>query len=144
MPSNYEFVDRGDDMPRQATFKLPAMSVGNLVRLRGQIEQHLAQRRKNLEQQLSELSSYITKASNGASRQSPTKRIKVRPKYRGPEGETWAGRGMHPRWLAALIKQGHRLDEYLIGAKPAKAAATRRRAPTKKSSRKKTRARAKG
>jgi DNA-binding protein H-NS len=24
---------------------------------------------------------------------------KVAPKYRGPPGETWAGRGAKPRWL---------------------------------------------
>ena len=143
MPSNYELVDWGDDMPRQATFKLPAMSVRNLVQLRGQIDQHLAQRRKNLELQLSELSSYITKASNGVGKQIPTKRLKVPPKYRGPKGETWAGRGMHPRWLAALIKRGHKLEEYAIGARQGKAAASRAKTATKKSNRKRAKAKAK-
>jgi DNA-binding protein H-NS len=130
-------------MTRQATFKLPAMSVGNLIQLRGQIDQHLAQRRKNLEQQLSELSSYITKASNSAGKQSPTKRNKVKAKYRGPKGETWAGRGLHPRWLAALITQGHKLQEYAIGARRGKAAALRTKTATKKSNRKRAKAKPK-
>lgn len=131
-------------MARQATFKLTGISVGNLVELRGQIDQHLAQRRKDLEQQLSRISGYITKASNAAAgKPNPAKGIKVKPKYQGPKGETWAGRGMRPVWLAALIKQGHRLDEYLIGATRAKAAASRKRPPTKKSSRKKAKAKAK-
>jgi len=129
-------------MPRQATFKLPAMSVGNLLQFRGQIDQHLAQRRKNLEKQLSELSSYIT-ASDGAGKLNPTKGIKVKPKYRSPKGETWAGRGMHPRWLAALMKQGHKLEEYVIGARQAKPAALRAKTATKKSNRKRAKAKAK-
>jgi DNA-binding protein H-NS len=39
---------------------------------------------------------------------------KVPPKYRGPSGETWAGRGARPRWLAASIKGGKKLDDFLI------------------------------
>jgi len=31
---------------------------------------------------------------------------KVAPKYRGPNGETWAGRGARPRWMQEAIKQG--------------------------------------
>ena len=33
---------------------------------------------------------------------------KVAPKYRNPANpkETWTGRGMQPRWLAALTKKG--------------------------------------
>jgi len=39
----------------------------------------------------------------------------VAPKYRGPNGETWASRGAMPRWLSALIKEGHSVEEFLIG-----------------------------
>jgi DNA-binding protein H-NS len=42
--------------------------------------------------------------------------VKGPPKYRGPEGETGAGRGATPRWLAALFKEGHSIEEFLIGA----------------------------
>lgn len=38
----------------------------------------------------------------------------VAPKYRGPNGETWTGRGRQPKWLAALIAEGHALEEFLI------------------------------
>ena len=124
-------------MARQSTFKLTLMSVGNLVELRGQIERHLAQRRKNLEQQLSRISGYINKAGYGARKPNPAKGIKVKPKYRGPKGETWAGRGMRPVWLAALIKEGHKLEEYAIGVKQA---ATRKKVATKRSARQKRKA----
>jgi DNA-binding protein H-NS len=44
------------------------------------------------------------------------KGVKIAPKYRGPGGETWAGRGATPRWLSALLKEGHSIEEFLIGA----------------------------
>jgi DNA-binding protein H-NS len=36
------------------------------------------------------------------------------PKYRGPHGETWSGRGRMPNWLAALEATGRRKEEFLI------------------------------
>ena len=39
---------------------------------------------------------------------------KVPPKYRGPSGETWAGRGAKPRWLVAAVKGGKKIDDFLI------------------------------
>jgi hypothetical protein len=50
-------------------------------------------------------------------------RVTVPPKYRGPGGETWAGRGATPRWLKALVKEGRPVEEFLIGAGCRKAAA---------------------
>jgi DNA-binding protein H-NS len=40
----------------------------------------------------------------------------VVPKYRNPErpSETWAGRGKKPRWLAAQLKSGKRIDDFRI------------------------------
>ena len=35
-------------------------------------------------------------------------------KYRGPNGETWSGRGLMPRWLAALVAQGQSKDSFAI------------------------------
>lgn len=35
-------------------------------------------------------------------------------KYRGPNDESWSGRGLAPKWLAALVAAGHSKDEYLI------------------------------
>lgn len=41
---------------------------------------------------------------------------KVKPKYRNPANrlETWAGRGLQPRWLVASLKLGKKLDDFLI------------------------------
>jgi DNA-binding protein H-NS len=47
-------------------------------------------------------------------RGSALKGKKVPPKYRSPDGETWAGRGATPRWLKAAIKEGKTLETFLI------------------------------
>jgi len=38
----------------------------------------------------------------------------VAAKYRGPNGETWSGRGLTPRWLATLVAQGQSKDDFAI------------------------------
>ena len=40
----------------------------------------------------------------------------VAPKYRGPNGETWSGRGLTPKWLSTLVAQGSTKEQYLISA----------------------------
>jgi len=41
---------------------------------------------------------------------------KVAPKYRNPanRSETWAGRGLQPKWLKAALKSGKKLDDFKI------------------------------
>jgi DNA-binding protein H-NS len=38
----------------------------------------------------------------------------VAPKYKGPNGETWSGRGLAPKWLSALIASGQTKESFLI------------------------------
>lgn len=38
----------------------------------------------------------------------------VAAKYRGPNGETWSGRGLMPRWLSALVAQGKSKESFAI------------------------------
>ena len=38
----------------------------------------------------------------------------VAAKFQGPNGETWSGRGLTPRWLATLLEQGRTKDEFAI------------------------------
>ena len=42
---------------------------------------------------------------------------RVFPKYQNPSkpSETWSGRGKQPRWLAAALENGHRIEEFVIG-----------------------------
>ncbi len=40
---------------------------------------------------------------------------KVAPKYRDPaSGQTWSGRGLHPRWLKQALDGGARLSDFAI------------------------------
>ena len=39
----------------------------------------------------------------------------VAAKYRGPDGQTWTGRGLTPRWMKTLIDSGRTRDEFVIG-----------------------------
>lgn len=40
--------------------------------------------------------------------------IAVAAKYRGPEGQTWSGRGLTPRWLATLLTEGRTKEDFAI------------------------------
>ena len=42
----------------------------------------------------------------------------VAPKFRGHNGEVWSGRGLTPRWLATLIEQGRKKEEFAINNEP--------------------------
>lgn len=48
-------------------------------------------------------------------------RAKVADKYRGNEGQTWTGRGMKPKWVAAHLEAGGKLEDLLINKEPATA-----------------------
>ena len=39
-------------------------------------------------------------------------------KYRGPNGETWSGRGRPPRWLTALEAEGRDRKEFAVEREP--------------------------
>ena len=38
----------------------------------------------------------------------------VAAKFRGPQGETWSGRGLMPRWLSALVAEGQPKENFAI------------------------------
>ena len=53
-------------------------------------------------------------AKAGSALKANDKRLKVKPKYRNKKGETWAGRGKPPRWMAAELKAGKKKEDFLI------------------------------
>lgn len=55
-----------------------------------------------------------TAGKPAARKRSATAGSSVAPKYRGPNGETWSGRGLMPKWLAALVAQGRSKQEFAI------------------------------
>src|SRR5690348_7392943 len=95
-----------------AKTNLTSMSVDAFLKLRDDVGKALSQRTNELQGQLSRLGIEIGSRTRG--RKSALKGRKVAPKYRGPSGETWAGRGARPRWLVAAIKGGKKLENFLI------------------------------
>ena len=104
-----------------ADVNLKNMDVDALLTLRADVDRLLAERGRDLQRQLALLGVEGGKRrgrpAGKAARTSAMKGVKVPPKYRGPGGETWAGRGATPRWLSALLKEGHSIEEFLIGAR---------------------------
>src|SRR4051794_28261961 len=94
-------------MPKGST-SLAAMSVEALLKLRDDIGTMLTSKTHELRRQLQRLEGTSSeRGKRGGRRAHPTKGSKLAAKYRGPDGETWAGRGARPRWLQTLLKQGH-------------------------------------
>ena len=92
---------------------LSGMTVEALMDLRKRVEARLVEHRAQLEKQLERMGRAIAaRVVRGGG--SVLKGMKVPPKYRGPSGETWAGRGARPLWLVAAIKGGKKLDDFLI------------------------------
>ena len=110
---------------------LAGLDFQGLMDLRDQVDKALSGYRSTLERQLEALGSSVAslggKVARGM-RGSKLKGTKVAPKYRGPDGDTWAGRGATPRWLNAAIKEGKKLEDFLIDkATPTKRATKRRK-----------------
>jgi DNA-binding protein H-NS len=109
---------------------LKSMSVEKLQDLSSKVEaairQKLIERRHELESELSKLDRVGGDGRRKIGRGAPRGvRGPVAAKYRNPENpaETWAGRGLKPRWLTAAMKSGKKLDDFLI-AGAAKASAS--------------------
>lgn len=104
------------------TPKLKDMDVDALLKLRSQVDSQLASRRGDLQKQLARFPGASTVVRRNG-RSSALKGVKVKPKYRDAKtGDTWSGRGMKPRWLAAALKGGKKLQDFLIDKAPRKAA----------------------
>jgi DNA-binding protein H-NS len=112
-----------------AKVNISRMDVQSLMDLRRRVDERLLEHRAELQQQLQRLDRAI--AVVGGARVvrgggSVLKGRKVAPKYRSPSGETWAGRGARPLWLVAAIKEGKKLENFLI-AKSARKGRKKRR-----------------
>ena len=110
---------------------LAGLDFQGLMDLREEVEDALSGHRSTLEKQLEALGSSVAsfggKVARGM-RGSTLRGTKVAPKYRSPDGDTWAGRGATPRWLVAAIKEGKKLEDFLIDkATPTKRATKRRK-----------------
>jgi DNA-binding protein H-NS len=107
------------------------MSLAELLQLRDEIETALngriAMEHDELQSKMAELAALTRKRSKTlasvrrrgskvgrARKPHPLKGKKVKPRYRGPKGETWAGRGLAPNWLTELEKKGKKREQFLV------------------------------
>lgn len=44
----------------------------------------------------------------------PDGRSNLKVTHRGPNGETWKGKGVYPKWLQALVDKGKKADDYRV------------------------------
>jgi DNA-binding protein H-NS len=86
--------------------------------------------RRALESKLSKLGRYSGGPGRAEGFERGGARGAVAPKYRNPDNhsETWAGRGLKPRWLAAAIKEGKKIEDFAIDGGGAKATTTGKKA----------------
>lgn len=111
---------------------LKAMSIDKLSNLRDQVDaiinSKVAEERRTVESRLGKLDSLVAGGGRvkGAGRGA---RGAVAPKYRNPDdpAETWAGRGLRPRWLQAALKSGKKLEDFRIEASDRKLRAKRKK-----------------
>ena len=92
---------------------LSGMTIEALMDLRKRVHETLLEHRAQLQKQL-EMMAVVGSRRVVRGGGSALRGRKVPPKYRGPSGETWAGRGAKPKWLVAAIKGGKKLDQFLI------------------------------
>jgi DNA-binding protein H-NS len=98
---------------------LTTLSNEALCNLRDEIAALLKSRAEDLRRELDLLSGgAVTHVgiANGSGNGSSAPRKKVIPKYQAPDGQTWTGRGVRPRWLTSAINEGKQLKDFLIAA----------------------------
>ena len=95
---------------------LESLSNEALCKLRDEIAALLESRAEQLRKELERLTggNVTARTTCGTGNGAKAKRKKPSPKYRGPDGSTWSGRGARPRWLTKAIQAGQKLEEFLI------------------------------
>jgi DNA-binding protein H-NS len=98
---------------------LEKMPTGKLQSLRAEVEAlivaKVAERRRQLESELSKLSEIHQGGNGGRGGRAKTRMVPA--KYRNPKNtaEVWSGRGRMPLWLAAQVEAGRDREDFLVG-----------------------------
>jgi DNA-binding protein H-NS len=100
---------------------LKSMPVDRLIALRGELDEILASKVAEERRAVQDKLTMLDRLGMNGARAKGAKggpRGAVAPKYRNPEdpSQTWAGRGLKPRWLAAALKAGGKIEDFAIGA----------------------------
>ncbi|MGG5823053.1 H-NS family nucleoid-associated regulatory protein [Falsiroseomonas sp. HW251] len=116
---------------RQILQALDRMSVGNLrqiasaaeAKIRDKAEGERRSLKEEMERRAAELGISIRELFGELTQLAKRGRAKaskkaegqgLAPKYKGPDGELWSGRGRMPRWLQTAQAEGKSKDDFLI------------------------------
>lgn len=102
--------------------KIKSMAFNELVKTKAKIDAEIELRAARERARLIEAIGRLRKApamkatAGASSRPHALKGKKLPPLFRNPKNraETWAGRGNKPRWLAAALKAGRKLEAFAI------------------------------
>ena len=99
---------------------LERLSIEYLVRVRGLVDHRISDKREETRAEL--LAKFRAQAAEAgmslfevipqqpkSARKSP-----IKAQFRGPNGEEYSGRGVNPRWLEALVKEGRSKEDFRI------------------------------
>lgn len=101
-----------------------SMTFDELVKMKAKIEVaielRVANERRHLMNAIDRLgtakASTVSGHRNGGARSNSLKGKRLPPRYRNPKNrnETWAGRGLTPRWLVAALKGGKKIEAFAV------------------------------
>jgi DNA-binding protein H-NS len=105
--------------------KIKSMAFDELVKVKARIDAEIELRAAKERSRLIEAVAKLRKLTATRSIAAPLARAgrahslkgrKLPPLYRNPKNraETWAGRGLRPRWLVAALKGGKKLQAFAI------------------------------
>ena len=87
---------------------LKTLDTNGLLELQDRIDEVLAHRRRELEEQLERIAGRAARsdASGGNSQSYGQPKLRILPRYRSKKDPTvtWSGRGMLPKWMRAEMK----------------------------------------
>ncbi|RZS49765.1 DNA-binding protein H-NS [Variibacter gotjawalensis] len=94
---------------------ISSLSIEELLDLHSQVEARLRHERSLMKERLETVEAlFVERDGSVAVRRGIKPGTRFAPKFRGPGGELWAGRGKKPRWLAAELKNGRSESDFLI------------------------------
>ena len=109
--------------PVTGSFRIAGYSFEDLHEIRKQIDAEIASRKAG---EIKALRVKITEGAHAlgisieeilgirAKRETKHAKGKLPPKYRGPSGEEWSGKGPAPKWMKPLLAKGKTKADFLI------------------------------
>lgn len=93
---------------------LRSLSVDELIALDAKILELIKSKRQSLQAKIAMIELHMGPLPEGPRKRGVKKGTKLAAKYKGPNGETWSGRGLQPKWLTALVGRSGSVEKYRL------------------------------